>query len=86
MSCVPGWDDVSTSPPAKATFELRTEDTALVMEETWEIRYKWRYFGQALKMSLVLLDGIEEEVRVDMPHFQRNKSDSRYIGTTPLGQ
>lgn len=32
------------------------------MEETWEIRYKWRYFGAALKMSPLVLDGIEEEV------------------------
>ena len=58
----PGWGDVSTSPPAKDTFELRPEDTPLVMEETWEIRYKWRYFGAALKMSPMVLDGIEEEV------------------------
>lgn len=57
-----GWGDVSTSPPAKDTFELRTEDTPLIMDETWEIRYKWRYFGRALKMSEILLDGIEEEV------------------------
>lgn len=56
------WGDVSTSPPAKDTFELRPEDTPLVMEETWEIRYKWRYFGAALKMSPMVLDGIEEEV------------------------
>lgn len=69
-----GWGDVSTSPPAKDTFELRTEDTPLIMDETWEIRYKWRYFGRALKMSEILLDGIEEEVGLQFePYWARLK-------------
>ena len=58
----PGWGDVSSSPPAKNTFELRPDDTSLVTDQTWEIRYKWRYFGAALKMSPLVLDDIEEEV------------------------
>ena len=56
-----GWGDVSTSPPAKDTFELRLEDIALIQEETWEVRYKWRYLGNALKMPRLVLDMIEEE-------------------------
>ena len=53
---------MSTSPPAKDTFELRPDDTALILNETWDNRYKWRYLGAALKMSPETLQGIEDEV------------------------
>ena len=38
------------------------EDIPLITEETWEIRYKWKYFGNALKMDPLVLDTIEEEL------------------------
>lgn len=57
-----GWGDVSTSPPAKDTFELRSEDSQLIIEQTRHIYFKWRRLGNALKMSPVVLDTIEEEI------------------------
>lgn len=65
-----GWGDVSTSPPAKDTFELRSEDIALIQEETWEIRYKWRYFGNALKMPQLVMDTIVEEYDYTRDHYR----------------
>ena len=59
---ITGWGDVSTSPPAKDTFELRSEDSQLILEETRHICWKWRRLGNALKMSPVVLDTIEEDV------------------------
>lgn len=53
---------MSTSPPAKDTFELRSEDSQLIIEETRHIYFKWRRLGNALKMSPVLLDTMEEEI------------------------
>lgn len=42
----------------------------MIQEETWEIRYKWRYFGNALKMSSLILDMIEEEYDYTRDHYR----------------
>jgi hypothetical protein len=65
-----GWGDVSTSPPAKDTFELRPEDISLVVEETREIWFKWRSFGNAVKMSPLVLDALYEDLSYSRDCFR----------------
>ena len=40
------------------------------MEELWDIKYKWRYLGRALKLSQVLMDTIEDEYDYTRDHFR----------------